>query len=183
MKPVRINLVKQKKVWSKISLGLAAVLTAVTCAVTLVNTYDYFENTKVIRIYEKRVKELNSRTERKRREVSKKRQDSKEADQFKKDVAYFSSITEKSLFPLTDLLTRIEKVRPQKVDIDSLLFSDNLHALVIRGSSGQVSAITRFITELGKSGYFDIQLSKEEIMGNKSVEFELTARWTGGKNG
>lgn len=183
MKPLNINLVVKRNVWSKISFAAIAVLAAATCAFTMVNTYDYFANTKVIQTYERRIKEINKRSEQQRRGDRKSSLSSKMIEEYKKDMAVFSELIAKNLFPLQKVLSEIEKAKPQKVNIVSLNFSENLYALRITGESKYVASVSKFIVDLDRSESLEVELLKEEIQEDKKIVFELTARWTDVKNG
>ena len=177
MKPVNINLAVKKKTLGKISLGLAAVFILATCGFTMVNIYDYYENTKVIRIYETRLKTINKRSEQKRVNAQKmniNREDDKKNIQ---DLNYLKAIIKKNMFPLSELLTQIERVKPDKIDIKALIFSDNLKTVIISGASDHVAEDSDFIVGMDRSKYFTIELSKEEITENSRIIFELTAKW------
>lgn len=169
-------------IWTRVTLALIAALTFVTFAITLSNTYDYFSNTKVIKIYEKRVKEINQRSEHDQALAKKNDMDEKEENKLKQDLDFFSAMIEKTQFPLSVVLSQIEMAKPDKINIHSLLFSQNLDMVKIKGESAYAKAVSRFIIDLDKSIHFKVQLSKEEIRENKIIVFELTARWAGGIN-
>ncbi len=183
MRPVNINLVVKKNIWAKISIAFIAVLTVITCAVTMVNTYDYFANTKVIRTYERRIKDIKQRTEQKRLEDKKASLSSAKVVRYKQDIVFFSKLIAKNLFPLHKVLDEIEKAKPQKINIDSLRFSKDLYTVRITGHSTHVPSVSKFIIDLDKSESFEVELSKEEIKENKKIVFELTAKWADVKNG
>ncbi len=177
MKPVNINLAVKKNTLGKISLGLAAVFILATCGFTMVNIYDYYANTKVIKIYEKRLKTINKRSEQKRvnaQKINLNREDGKKNIQ---DLNYLKTIIKKNMFPLSELLTQIERVKPDKIDIKALIFSDNLKTVIISGASDHVAEVSDFIVGMDRSKYFTIELSKEEITENSRTIFELTAKW------
>lgn len=177
MKPVNINLAVQKNIQVKISLGLAAVFLLAACGFIMVNIYDYNANTKVIKIYEARLKTINKRSEQQRvnaRKININREDDKKNRQ---DLNYLKAILKKNMFPLSELLTQIERVKPDKIDIKALIFSDNLKTIVISGASDHVEEVSDFIAGMDKSKSFAIELSKEEIDENSRIIFELTARW------
>ena len=81
------------------------------------------------------------------------------------------------MFPLSELLTQIERVKPDKIDIKALIFSDNLKTIVISGASDHVEEVSDFIAGMDRSKSFAIELSKEEIDENSRIIFELIARW------
>jgi hypothetical protein len=177
MKPVNINLAVKKNIREKISLGLAAVFILAACGFIMVNIYDYNTNTKAIKIYEARLKTINKRSEQQRvnaRKTNINREDDKKNRQ---DLNYLKAIIKKNMFPLSELLTQIERVKPDKIDIKALIFSDNLKTVIISGASGHVSEVSDFIAGMDRSKSFTIELSKEEINENSRIIFELTAKW------
>ena len=177
MKPVNINLAVKKNTLGKISLGLAAVFILATCGFTMVNIYDYYANTKVIKIYGTRLETINKRSEQKRvntQKINLNREDGKKNIQ---DLNFLKAIIKKNMFPLSELLTQIERVKPDKIDIKALIFSDNLKTVIISGASDHVAEVSDFIVGMDRSKYFTIELSKEEITENSRIIFELTAKW------
>lgn len=177
MKPVNINLVVKKNIWAKISLGVAAVFVFTTCGFTMVNTYDYYANTKVIKIYQSRLKLINQKSEKKRVKNRKIVNNTKDDEKSGQDLDYLKEILKKNMFPLTQLLTQIEKVKPDQIDINELVFSDDLKTVVIKGESTYVAQVSRFLVEIDRSKYFEVELSKEEINNENRIIFELKATW------
>ncbi len=177
MKPVKINLAVRTNIWGKISLGLAAVFVFTTCGFTMVNIYDYYANTNIIQTYEARLKKINKRAGQKRVHDKKRLSVTKEDTNHRQDVNYLKAVIEKNMFPLIEVLSQIEKVKPEKIDINELLFNENLNTIVIKGASNQVTQVSKFLMEMDRSKYFVIELSKEEINEDKRIIFELTAKW------
>jgi cell division protein FtsB len=177
MKPVNINLVVKKNIWTKVFLGFVAVFVFTTCGFTMVNTYDYYANTKVIKTYEARLKTINKRSEQKRVKNRKIVHNTKDDETSRQDLDYLKEILKKNMFPLSLLLTQIEKVKPDKVDINELVFSDDLKTVVMKGESNHVAQVSRFLVEIDRSKYFEIELSKEEINKDNRIIFELEAKW------
>ena len=154
MKPVHINLAVRKNIWAKISLGIAALFVLTTCGFTMVNTYDYYANTKVITIYEARLKLINQRSEQKRVKNRKIVNNTKVDEKIRLDLNYLKDIVTKNMFPFSELLTQIEKIKPDKVDINELAFSDNLRTVLIKGASNNVAQVSRFLVGMDRSKYF-----------------------------
>ena len=177
MKPVTINLVVKKNIWGKVSLGLVAIFVFATLGITLVTIYDYYANTKVIKTYESRLKEINRRSAQKKIASPEMITDKKEHEKTKEDLNYLSTIIKKNMFPLPIVLTEIERVKPDKIDINELIFSDNFKIVTIKGESKNVDSVSRFIINLDRSNHLSIELSREEIKEDKRIIFELTARW------
>ena len=177
MKPVSINLLLKKDIRGKFFLSFVVILVFSTLGITLVNTIDYYANIKVIKTYESRIKGINQRADRKRKAAQKKFTDKKEYQKIKQDLNYLSGILKKNMFSLPAVLTEIERVKPDKIDINELIFSDNLKVVIIKGESNHVRSISEFIIEMDRSKRFNIELSREEINEDKKIIFELTARW------
>jgi len=178
MKPVNINLVIKKNIWGKSSVILAALFVFATCGFTMVNIYDYYANTKVIQTYESRLKKINKRS--KQNEIIDRKKTvttTEEEKKFQQDLNYLKAVITKNMFPLAEVLTQIEIIKPDKIDIKALIFLDNLKTIVIKGASSNVSQVSLFLKNLDKSQYFVIELSKGEINENKRIIFELTAKW------
>ncbi|MCP4670876.1 MAG: hypothetical protein GY857_06185 [Desulfobacula sp.] len=177
MKPVKINLVVKKNIWGKISLGLAALFVFTTCGFTIVNIYDYYANTNIIKTYETRLKTINKRAEQKRVNDQKRVSMTKEDKHDREDLNFLKAAIEKNMFPLTEMLSQIEKIKPEKLDINELSIIDNFNTIVIKGASNQETQISNFLMEMDRSKYFVIELSKEEINEENRIFFELTAKW------
>ena len=86
------------------------------------------------------------------------------------------------MFSLPEVLTEIERIKPDKIDIKELIFSDNLTVVMIRGESNHAGSVSKFIIGMDRSKQFNIELSREEIDENKRIIFELTARWISVEN-
>jgi len=177
MKPINISLVARKNIWGRISLGLAAVFVFITCGFTMVNIYDYYANTNIIQTYETRLKKINKRAEQKRVNDQKRLSMGKEDKNSRQDLNYLKAVIKKNIFPLNEVLSQIEKIKPAKIEINELRFIDNLKTILIKGASHQVTQVSKFLMELDRSKYFAIELSKEEIEEDKRIIFELTAKW------
>ena len=157
MKPVNINLAVKKDIQGKISLWLAAVFILAACGFIMVNIHDYYTNTKVIKIYEARLKTINERSEQQRVNAQKTNINREDDKKNRQDLNYLKAIIKKNMFPLSELLTQIERVKPDKIDIKALIFSDNLKTVIISGASGHVADITDFIAGMDRSKSFTIE--------------------------
>jgi len=177
MKSVNINLVVQTNFWGKVSLAFVAVLVFTTFGITLANCYDYNANTKVIKTYESRIKKLKKRSEQKRISAQKILTNKKEYQQLKQELNYLSAVIKKNMFPLTMVLTEIERVKPDKIDINELIFSDSLKLVIIKGKSSHAGSVSGFLSGMDRSQRFNIELSREEIKEDNTIVFELTAKW------
>ncbi|MFH2059881.1 MAG: hypothetical protein ABIJ59_13385 [Pseudomonadota bacterium] len=177
MKPISINLAVKSNFWRKISLPIAAIFAIITLGITVMNMNDYYANIEVIKTYELRIKEVNKRSEVKRKAAQKNVIDSKEDKRFKQDLNYLSDIIKKNMFALPAVLTEIERVKSDRVDINELIFSDDFMVVRIKGESNHVKSVSEFVVGMDRSNHFDIDLSKEEISDDKKIIFELKARW------
>lgn len=175
MKPVLINLIHKKSIWGRLSLSLVSILAVTSLGITLVNVYDYYENNKVMAAYESRVGEISRQSELKDRAGQTTEIKKQEREASIKDMAYLDALIKKNLFSLPLVLTEIENAKQDQIDIHSLGFSDHLKVLSIKGESGHMDSVSKFIMELDRSGYFNIELSRQEINKDRKIIFELTA--------
>jgi len=182
MKPIAINLVIKKNIRSNVFLGFVVMLVFTTLAVTLSNAVDYYANKKVVNTYELRLKEINRRLKQKKTFARNIDVNKKEYQKIKQDLSYLSGIIKKNMFPLPVVLSEIERIKPDKIDINELIFSENLKTLIIKGESNHVGSVSLFIVDMERSKHFDVELSKEEIKEDKKIFFELTARWVSLEN-
>lgn len=182
MKPIRINLVQKANIWSRLAVALIALLACATCAVSLMNTLDYYYNTKEIKVYERRVEQMNRQAKRK---SASQKVSTVDADvrQYARDKEALMPLIEKSVFPLMDFLSLIETLRPDKVQIASLVFSKDMKSTTIVGQSGSSTDVSTFISRLKNSEKLRVRLEREEVKKGSWIEFELNARWKGHGNG
>ena len=178
MKPVNINLVNKPNVWKKIFLVLAALLCFVAIGFTTINIYNYYANKKVMLAYQTRFEKV-SKQSRQNRSIEEKTKVLTKDDEKKnqQELHYLKGIITKNMFPLVEVLTQIEILKPDQIDINSLLFSKNLKTVVIKGESNNISQVSLFLKKMNTSRDFVIELSKEEINEDKRIIFELIARW------
>ncbi len=176
MEPIRINLVKKKNIRGRILIGFTVLFIASTIAMTFANIYEYVSNSRLIRTYEARLQLVKKQST----QLKNKSQDKLagfEHARMKKDTVYLDSILIKHLFPIPGILTAIEKVKPEPVDINSLSFLEDLGLIKITGSSFYPDDVSEFIRNLNRSGYFKVALSREEVIETGKIQFDLTARW------
>lgn len=178
MKPLDINLVGDKPVLGKTFLALLICFSVFIIGFTGANILQYSGNKKEIKGIESRIETINRREAQGRQRASiALKKDSLSELEYKQDLAFLGSIIKRHTFPLSMVLSEIEKVKPEMVNIDKLSFSETLDRFVIKGESGQVGAISQFVIRLYRSGRFDIELTREEIREDKKIDFELTAKW------
>ena len=152
MKPVNINLVDKPNIWKKIFLISAAFLCFAAIGFTMINLYDYYANKKVILVYETRLEKV-SKQSRQNRSIEKKTKviTKDEEKKNRQELHYLKDIITKNMFPLTEVLTQIEILKPDQIDINSLLFSENLKTVVIKGESSNISQISLFLNKMNSS--------------------------------
>ncbi len=178
MNPISINLVAKKNVWGTFVLFLFAGIVSITFGITCVTAYDYFANKRVVKEYETRLDVLKRQVKIKK-EIIQKRPLVNES-QLKKQDAYLDFIVpiiEKKIFSIPAVLSEIEKKKPNKITINTLVFSKDNKTVIIEGESKYISAISDFIINMKQSDQFDVDLTNEEFDTDKTVFFELTALW------
>lgn len=182
MKPLTINLVIKKNIREKVFPTIAVIFAIAALGATLTNTYDYYATTKVINVYELRIEQINMRFNQKQKMAQNKVVDKKESNKIKQDFNYLGSIIKKNMFSLPGMLTQIEKAKPDKIDINKLIFSENFKVVKIRGESSHAGSVSKFIAGMDKSEHFNVELSNEEINEDKRIFFELNVRWMAKNN-
>ena len=112
------------------------------------------------------------------------RQDRTGADgrQIAEDALFLDKIYVKHLRSIPEMLSNLEKAKPDKVQIDEVVFSKDMRAVTLIGSSYSPGAISQFLDQLSLADGMAIDLSREEIGENKLIRFELTARWINGSD-
>ena len=182
MKRININLVRKKRGVKKPSLYLAAVLASAAIGFTGVNIYEYFANSTVITTYENRLAQVRQNMARRKKEARQNRPATEEEQkQLQQERDILRKLVQKNLFPVLDVLTRIEHQKPEKLDIDGLKFSGNLHVITITAESSEMEAVAAFIENMKKSDRFSVTLARQEIRKNHLIGFELVARWVDGQ--
>lgn len=178
MRPIAINLVVSKRVWEKMMLSFSVALVLITFGLTCVNTYDYFANKKILRDYQKRLDIIKRQTQKKNEVREKKNvQVNQKSIENKSYMDYLNPIIERNLFSIPSVLTEIEKNKPEKVIINSLIFNDNGNSITISGESKYIASISDFILHMKRSKSFDVDLTKQEFGSPNNILFELTAEW------
>mgnify|MGYP001548475048 CR=1 FL=1 len=180
MKPITINLIKKRDVKGRLLTGCLAVFVFAALGLTIVNVYDYLQNTKVIREYQDRIRVLNDKKQKQASLARNVKNDKEERLKLKAQKAFYGSLIEKHLVPVSGMLTRIETIKPDRVNIKEVYFKKDLHVLVIQGESNDVGSVSEFLIGLDRSENFSVEITQQEIGKDSKIEFELTARWTGG---
>ena len=155
-------------------MAFAVMLTVMTLALTLGNTYEYVENNGVLKEYQSRIKALKAK-EKQRAVLSQKMvPDKKKIERLHQNFLYLNTLIKKNRFSLPLFLSEIEKIKPERVNINEVAFSENLQAVTLKGQSDFVDTVSQFLMALDRSPLFDVELSKQEIPGPRQVAFELT---------
>jgi uncharacterized protein HemX len=113
MKQIAINLLRRKPVKKKLPLPVLAVLAAAALGFTLVNFYEYTAANTVIAAHESRLVEINRKQARRKQAAEQNRSMTDEQHQkIQEELAGLLSLVHKNMFPVLDVLTRIEKKKP-----------------------------------------------------------------------
>jgi len=165
MNPININLSLHVNILRKILLAAAIILGVVAFVYTAINIYAYTANRKTITEYQSRIEKL------------KKQAENEELKKLKKEFNFLLPVIEKDLFSLPLFLTEIEKNKPEKINIYELTFSENLKTVTLKGESNYVESVSAFLIEMEKSKYFSVDLIRQVIKEDRSIMFELKAKW------
>ncbi len=173
MKPLHINLSVKKNYQGNFVFSFLVLFMATTLVLTLGNTYEYVVNNKVIKEYQNKIKELKAK--RKQQIVLSKKMvpDKKKLERLQQDFLYLNGIIKKNMFSLALFLSEIEKIKPEKVNINEVAFSESLQVVTLKGQSDFVDTVSQFLMALDRSPLFDIKLLKQEINGPRQIAFEL----------
>ncbi len=165
MKPIIINLSLYINIIRKTLLVAAVILVSTALGLTAVTTYDYVANQNLIREYQSRIGKL------------KKQAKNKEQKRLTEELEFLIPVIEKDLFPLPKLLTEIEKIKPAKINIHELIFSESMKTVTIKGESSYVESISTFLIGMEKSNRFSVKLIRQVIKKDWSIIFEVKAEW------
>ncbi len=163
-------------------LAFMAILTFTTFGVSATTVYEYYENSKIIKIYESRITQINKRFKEKRIINKKSSAITEEQQQLKKELEDLSTHIQKTMRSVSLILEVIEKVKPKKVDIHELVLSDELMSLTIKGESKFVDDVSKFVVDMNRSTQFDVEITSQTYDENKKISFKLTAMWINPKN-
>jgi hypothetical protein len=177
MKPLNINLAAPKKIPKEVLLGFMVILVFAAATLSSVTVHEYMANNKVIKTSQDWIKESNKRRELKEIAARKVVPDPKALEEIKTDFLYLDGILKKTNFSLPLVLSEIEKIKIDQVVINEVAFTENLRVVTLKGQSNFVMAVSDFLASLDKSRRFKVELSKEEINGQRQISFELTLEW------
>jgi hypothetical protein len=178
MKPVSINLMKKNQTRGRIQLPLLALAVCIAVGFTVVNVMDYRANARVITEYENRVRQMRQQMEQQKKEAANRAQtrQKKQAD-IQAVFEPLGKMIQQEQFPLLDVLTELEILKPERVDIMGLNFTESLATVRIKAESLSAEAVFSFLDSMARSPRFDVELSRKEVSHDNRIIFELTARW------
>lgn len=183
MTPLNINLAAVKKFPREMLFGFMAVLIFATATLTTVTLQEYKANNTVLRVSENWIKENNKKQAQNKLFAEKASPDTKEFENLKKDFSYIKGIINKNMYSLPRFLSELEKLKPERVNINEVGFGENPKVVTLKGRSDFVTAVSSFLNALDKSPRFRVELSKEEIHGQGQIAFELMLEWLDGPDG
>ena len=183
MIPLNINLAAPKKFPREILFGFIAMVIFAAATLTTVTIQEYTANNTVLRVSETWIKENNKKQAQNKLFTKKANPNTKELENLKKDFSYINGIINKNMFSLPLFLSELEKLKPERVNINEVGFGENIKVVTIKGRSDFVPAVSAFLNALDKSTQFRVELLKEEIHGQGQIAFELMLEWMDGIDG
>lgn len=183
MIPLNINLAAPKKFLREILFGLIALMIFAAATLTTLTIQEYMANNTLLRVSENWIRENNKKQVQNELIAKKASPDTKEFENLKKDFSYINGIINKNIFSLPRFLSELEKLKPERVNINEVGFGENPKMVTIKGRSDFVTAVSAFLNALDKSPQFRVEVSKEEIHGQGKIAFELTLEWLDGTDG
>jgi hypothetical protein len=178
MKPVSINLKKKKRTRGRLLLPLLALAVSVAVVFTFVNVVDYRANARVITEYENRVRQMRQQMEQQKKEAAtRSRARQKQQADIQAVFEPLGKMIRQEQFPLLDVLTELEILKPERVDILGLNFTESLVTVRIKAESASPEAVFSFLDNMARSPRFDVELSRKEVGHYNRIIFELSARW------
>ena len=183
MNPISINLMKKNQPRARILIPLLVLAVCVAVGFTVVNVVDYRANARVISEYENRVRQIRQEMEQQKTEAANQvRTRQKQQAEIQAVFEPLGKMIRQEQFPLLDVLTELEILKPERVDIIRLDFADNLTVLRIKAQSTSPTAVFSFMDNMARSPRFDVELSRKEVDQDNRIIFELTARCMGDGN-
>ncbi len=177
MKPLQINLGNKSQIWTKVVLAFIVIFAFTTLGITITTIYEYYENNKVIETIEIKISQTNKRFKEKRKIIPKPVIDSVEQQRLNTQLAFLSTQIKRSMRSIPLMLNELEYLKPEKVNIHELSFTQDLKELIIKGESKFFEEVSRFVIDMNRSKRFDVEITKESFNDNKKISFELTAKW------
>jgi preprotein translocase subunit SecF len=173
-----INLMKKNQTRARILMPLLALAVCVAVGFTVVNVVDYRANAQVIAEYENRVRQIRQEMKQQKTEATNRvRTRQKQQAEIQAVFEPLGKMIRQDQFPLLEVLTEMEILKPEKVDIMRLNFTDSLTTIRIKAVSASPAAVYSFMDSMARSPRFEIELSRNEVGQDNRIMFELTARW------
>jgi hypothetical protein len=168
---------KKRRTQGKMLLPLLALALCFAVGFTVVNVVEYRANARVITEYANRVRQ---QMEQQKTEAADRvrTQQKKQAD-IQAVFEPLAKMIRQDQFPLLDVLTELEILKPERVVIMRLNFTDSLTFIRIKAESTSPAAVFSFMENMAKSPRFDVELSRKEVGQDNRIIFELTARCKG----
>lgn len=173
MKPIYINLAAKKHLLEKVWLPLALTIIIVGAGVSFMSIHEYAANYRAISKFKIRAVQMKNTLKEKQSKNRKNQPDPKAVQRLEQDHLYLNQMIEKTLFSLPGFLSELEKIKPEKLEINEVSFSEGLKVINIKGRSDFEKPISQFILDLNMLPKLEVTLSKHEITGSKGIEFEL----------
>ena len=178
MKPVPVNLAPEKKTGSRIAVVIAALMLCASLGFSVTTAYEYQANQEVIHEYQARINQVRRKAEQDRQAAADRSAGNTERQALlQNEFKNLSGLIEKSLFPVIDVLTELEKIKPDKLDITELVFSDSLKQITIRAASIHPPSVSDFLDAMGASNRFSARLTRKQIDKDNTISLELAAEW------
>ena len=177
MKPIIVNLASRKYRWADLRTVAAFLLVCAALGFTGLNLYDYSANKRVIRQYESRLDKMEKRAQEKQKLLLKAQKKEKDREKSKEKLDYLYSLIKKNLFSLPLVLTELERVKPEKIEIMEVQLSKDLKTANIVGKTGYVESVSTFLRDLDQSPYFSIDLARGSVDSDRNIRFTLKTNW------
>ena len=151
-------------------------LIALAAGLTFSNIYEYYANLKTVDEYQQRLAAVQQHT----KQIGIKRnRRSPEAQAAMDKANQLRPVLEKHFVSIPELLTDLERLKPDKLKIDEIKFFETgeKYGISIQGSSGKTQAVFLFLDRMNRSEKFTHTLSQQKITNSKRLTFKLTAQW------
>lgn len=164
-------------------MPLLALAICVAAVFTVVNGVDYRANARVITEYENRLLQMRQQMEQQKKEAANRAQTrQKQQADIQAVFEPLGKMIRQEQFPLLEVLTELEILKPERVDIMGLNFTESLATVRIKAESASVEAVFSFLDGMSRSPRFDVELTRKEVSHDNRIIFELIARWTADGN-
>ncbi len=177
MQPIRINLKKKKDLKRKLVLMSTLLFISFAIGLTVSNIFNYISNLKTIEDYEDRLEQVKGELEQHRRTVRSKNKAI--PDNTDERAGQLTFVLKKHLTSLPALLTELERLKPEKVVINTINYdhTEKGHTVILNGASNYIEAVQLFIDRMNTSPRFLSALMQGRMNDHHKIEFTLTATW------